>query len=68
MEKFEILSFALPSIRDVRVVTHQHQQPALIVEDAENPCIRALDSALRRLPAAAAPELDRGDLGDLIDK
>ena len=61
--------FALPTIRDVRVVGHEHHETAVVVEDAAEVRLGGLEASLRRAPPArAAPIMNRGNLRDFADR
>src|SRR5262245_1464655 len=61
-----IVALALPRIAEIRVVGHQDDQPALLVDDPARVRGRTIGAALRGSPRAEK-EIDRGNLRDLLD-
>src|SRR5262245_1792759 len=61
-----IVALALPRIAEIRVVRHQDNQPALLVNDGARMRGCTVGAALRGSPRAEE-EIDRGNLRDLLD-
>src|SRR5262245_10890543 len=69
IEVLAVLTLAFPRVRDVGVVRHEDDQPAVRVRDPAKVDRRAVSSALRRVLSTPlpVPEVDRGDLRDIPD-
>src|SRR5262245_55919358 len=61
-----IVALALPRIAEIRVVRHQDDHAALLVDDAARVGRRAVGAAFRRAPGAEK-EIDRRNLRDFLD-
>src|SRR6185503_4538777 len=66
IEELRILPLALPRILDVRVVGHQHHDPAAPIGDAAEVDGLAVVAALRGAAAAAPPVADVRNLRNLL--
>ena len=64
-----LFRFALPAIRDVRVVGHEHHETTVVVEDAAKVRLGGLEASLGcASPAGAPPIMNRRNLRDLADR